>query len=74
MVYIKNTLETMAILVFLVFAASSMLALADENEGEDNEREEQNEGNERENRTPGFEVALALACSLGAARLLHKSG
>ncbi len=60
-------------LAFLVFSASSALVLADEDEGDDNEGEEQTEGNEQENRTPGFEVALAFACSLGAARLLSKS-
>jgi|WetSurMetagenome_2_1015567.scaffolds.fasta_scaffold889662_2 hypothetical protein len=61
-------------LVFLVFSASSSLVLADEDEGDDNEKKGQNEGNEQENRMPGFEASLALACSLGAARLLHKVG
>ncbi len=68
----KNILG-IAILAFLVLSATSLLALADEDEGNDNEKEEQNEGNEQENRTLGFEVALAFACSFGAARLLRKS-
>lgn len=60
-------------MAFLVFFASSSLALADENEGDDNEQEEQSERNEQENHMPGFEVAFAFASSLGAARLLRKS-
>ncbi len=63
----------MAFLALLVFSASSALVLADEDEGDDNERKEQKEGNEQENRMPGFEAVLAFACSLGAARLLRKS-
>jgi hypothetical protein len=71
-VSMKNILE-IAILAFLVLSASSSFAFADEDEGDDNEGEEQTDGNEQENRMPGFEVALAFACSLGAARLLRKS-
>jgi hypothetical protein len=65
---------TIAFLAFLVVFASSALVQADEDEGDDKEQEGQNEGNEKENRMPGFEAALAFACSLGAARLLHKTG
>ncbi len=68
-----KSILAIAILAFLVLSASPTLVLADESEGDDNEKEEQNEGNEQENSMPGFEVALAFACSLGAARLLRKS-
>jgi hypothetical protein len=64
----------MALLAFLLFTASPLIVFADEDEGDDNEKEGQNEGNEKENRMPGFEAALAFACSLGAARLLCKAG
>jgi len=65
---------TIAFLTLLVVSASSALALADEDERDDKEQERQNEDNEKENRMPGFEAALAFACSLGAARLLRKAG
>ncbi len=64
---------TIAILAFLVVFASSAPVLADDDESDDKEQEGQNEDNEKENRLPGFEVALAFACCLGATRLLRKA-
>ena len=63
-----------AFLAFLVFSSSSALVLADEDEGDESEQEGQDEDSENENRMPGFEAALAFACSLVAARLLGKTG
>ena len=65
-----------AFLAFLVFSSSSALVLADEDEGDESEQEgqdETDEDSENENRMPGFEAALAFACSLVAARLLGKT-
>ena len=69
---------TIAFLAILVFSSSSTLVLADEDESDESEQEGQdedgvNEDSENENRMPGFEAALAFACSLVAARLLGKT-
>ncbi len=58
-----------AFLAFVMFTASSILAFADDEADDEKEQEGQNE--ENENRIPGFEAALAIACSLGASRLLR---
>ncbi len=59
-----------AFLAFLVFTAVSHFAFADDDEAkDDNERE----GNENENRMPGFEVALAIACSFVATKLHRRA-
>jgi hypothetical protein len=73
----RNILK-IAFLAILVFSSSSALVLADEDEGDESEQEGQdgdgeNEDSENENRMPGFEAALAFACSLVAARLLGKT-
>jgi hypothetical protein len=66
----KN-LIVIAFLAFLMLTTSSVLVLADDDENK--ESEGQNENEESENKMPGFEVALAFACSLTAARLLRKA-
>jgi hypothetical protein len=67
-----KTVIAIAFLAFFIFTASSPLAFADDEADDDNEQERQEEGSENENRLPGFEIALAIASSLGAARLLRR--
>jgi hypothetical protein len=64
-----------AFLALLFLVTSSLIAFADEDEGNDDENEGENEGNENENgnNLPGFEVALAIACSFGMARIMWRS-
>ena len=69
---------TIAFSAILVFSFSSTLVFADEDESDESEQEGQdedgvNEDSENEDRMPGFEGALAFACSLVAARLLGKT-